>query len=279
MVSRAGRLDAICQRCDSIRALEQLGMTRKMVSVRRVRCHISTSEHGTPRKSDLRDLLIMNMIRMRRMIRLIRTFLGGSKVVYTWPAASPEEAVLEISDVFQETPPEAPLRGQSGKPWVLRCNPMLAAHLSFYRFCMLLHVFFFPLIPLSKSHFYSSNLHLIFPAHISAIITLPQELPGLYPCYINFYHFLQSFSNILTYFNQSFQIFSTSPGVSPTGSTATSGSGAPCGAPMAATVGSVLVYLWAVWIIPKQPSFLGKYDHIPIYIYIWLVVDVLVILW
>ena len=144
MVSRAGRLDAICQRCDSIRALEQLGMTRKMVSVRRVRCHISTSEHGTPRKSDLRDLLIMNMIRMRRMIRLIRTFLGGSKVVYTWPAASPEEAVLEISDVFQETPPEAPLRGQSGKPWVLRCNPMLAAHLSFYRFCMLLHVFFFP---------------------------------------------------------------------------------------------------------------------------------------
>jgi hypothetical protein len=27
---------------------------------------------------------------------------------------------------------------------------------------------------------------------------------------------------------------------------------------MAATVGSVLVYLWAVWIIPKQPSFLGE---------------------
>ena len=221
------------------------------------------NEHDTNETNDTTDTNIF-------------TFLGGSKVVYTWPAASPEEAVLEISDVFQETPPEAPLRGQSGKPWVLRCNPMLAAHLSFYRFCMLLHVFF-SLIPLSKSHFYSSNLHLIFPAHISAIITLPQELPGLYPCYINFYHFLQSFSNILTYFNQSFQIFSTSPGVSPTGSTATSGSGAPCGAPMAATVGSVLVYLWAVWIIPKQPSFLGKYDHIPIYI--WLVVDVLVILW
>lgn len=251
MVSRAGSLDAICQRCDSIRALEQLGMTRKMVSVR---CHISTPEHGNPRKSDLKDLLIMNMIRM------IRAFLGGSKVVYTWPAASPEEAVLEISDVFQETPPEAPLCGR-GKPWVLRCNrcnPMWTAHLSFYRFCMFVHVFFFLLIPLSKSHFYSSHLHLIFSAHISAIITLPQELPGLYPCYVNFYHVLQSFSNILTYFNQSFQILSTSPGVSPTGSTGASGSGAPCGAPMAATVGSVLVYLWAVWIIPKQPSFLGE---------------------
>jgi hypothetical protein len=135
MVSRAGSLDAICQRCDSIRALEQLGMTRKMVSVR---CHISTPEHGNPRKSDLKDLLIMNMIRM------IRAFLGGSKVVYTWPAASPEEAVLEISDVFQETPPEAPLCGR-GKPWVLRCNrcnPMWTAHLSFYRFCMFVHVFF-----------------------------------------------------------------------------------------------------------------------------------------
>ena len=135
MVSRAGSLDAICQRCDSIRALEQLGMTRKMVSVR---CHISTPEHGNPRKSDLKDLLIMNMIRM------IRAFLGGSKVVYTWPAASPEEAVLEISDVFQETPPEAPLCGR-GKPWVLRCNrcnPMWTAHLSFYCFCMFVHVFF-----------------------------------------------------------------------------------------------------------------------------------------
>lgn len=80
-----------------------------------VRCHINLHWlHGTPRKLE-KDLLIMNMI---RMIRMIRAFLGGSKVVYTWPAASPKEAVLEISDVFQETPPEAaPLRGQSGKPW------------------------------------------------------------------------------------------------------------------------------------------------------------------
>lgn len=61
---------------------------------------------------------------------------------------------------------------------------------------MFLHVFFFldSFVKITLLFFKP----LIFPAHISAIITLPQELPGLYPCYINFYHYLQSFSNILT---------------------------------------------------------------------------------
>ena len=39
--------------------------------------------------------------------------------------------------------------------------------------------------------------HLVFPAHIIPIITLPQELPGVYPCYC---HVKYSIYSILTFF-------------------------------------------------------------------------------
>ena len=188
---------------------------------------------------------MIRMIRMTRMIRMIQDFFGGSKVgslhmtsCFTWGGGSGNLRCLS-----GDSTRGCPAPRSKWETMGFKVQPqILTAHLSCYRFCMFLHVFacfcmFFFLDSFVK-------ITLLFfkpPSNISGSYQRDNHSSSRTSRSLSMlYQFLSLLAIFCQHFNQSFQMFSTSPGVSPTGSTGTSGSGAPCGAPMAATLGSVL---------------------------------------